>query len=334
MPGPLTHLRFAETVIQPYRTTFSFLQAYEPLYHVGSLGPDPFFFYKSVEFNSEAKRLGRAFGSTLHLQDPLKTFKPLFDVVQHSFQEKNAFMAYLMGFVTHYVLDRIMHPFVFYFSGFDEQGGIKAMPYQADHIRLEHSLDLAFLERDGLTIQAYNPTNVFPLDVHQRLLIANLYAQAFHIPMAYFHDSFSTMQALYHLVYDPGRWKRPLIKLAFQKRSFIYALTHDVELQPSKRDLVTNANKKTWVHPSLLTVHNTSAYDLFENAIHAMDPYFAQLYQLMYQQDFTFDTFAMLLSNVNFDGDIVGSTKRVFQSIYPTYKKQPEARQESVHVNE
>lgn len=138
MPGPLTHILFANSLQSSLAYIFPFLASYQEEYKLGSLGPDPFYFFGSLHLYHQDKSISKKLGSSLHLYHPLKTFSPLLKIIHGSFQEKNIFFSYLLGFLTHYVLDVCMHPYVFYHLGFNEEGLINTMPFRADHIRLEH----------------------------------------------------------------------------------------------------------------------------------------------------------------------------------------------------
>lgn len=316
MPGPLTHLLFAQSLIPTLVEIFPFLASYKEEFKLGSLGPDPFYFFGSLQFQHPDKAMAKKLGSQFHLDHPLKTFLPLLKTAHGSFQEKNIFFSYLLGFITHYVLDVVMHPYVFYHSGFNEFGSIDSMPYRADHIRLEHSLDLAFLQEAHTKIEDYNVTNQLNLQTTTLLVIDSLYHHAFGVQLGLFSEGFSTMKKLYHLVYDPGRWKRTIIKTLFKKRSFIYAITHDTFLTKEKFESVTNLKKRVWIHPSSLQPYSYSVFDLKNWARQKIMPFFSMMFDLFHQENFSWAQLAHFFEDVNFDGDRIGTTKQIFQSIY------------------
>jgi hypothetical protein len=159
MPSILTHQYVAHLTITTFQKKLPFLKSQAPLVWLGAQGPDPFFFYGRAPFK---KRLGRDsfnhFGSTLHNQAPHKSLWPL---IQHGWFGPHAddtTRAYVIGALTHYVLDRTCHPYVFYRSGFDEHGSLTEH-YNADHARLEVAIDAALVKKLNLNPKVYQPKN-------------------------------------------------------------------------------------------------------------------------------------------------------------------------------
>lgn len=148
------------------------------------------------------------------------------------------------------------------------------------------------------------------------LVIDSLFHDAFGVKMGLFSQGYLTMKKLYHLVYDPTRWKRPIIKTLFKKRSFIYAITHNTALSKDKFDRIANMKKQSWIHPSSLESSTQSIFELRDEAHKKMMPFISMAYDLFHQEKFSWDRLHALFGNVNFDGDVVGVPKRVYQSLY------------------
>lgn|GEM_PF-1631444 len=324
MPGPITHYLFAHKLQHYLLAFFPFLSTYQSYYDAGSLGPDPFFFNGAFSIQSENKINTRAFGKQLHLQSPQVTFEPIFQSIPQLWMDKNQCLAYTLGFLTHYVLDETLHPFVFYWSGFDEHGGIESMPYKTDHIRFEHTLDLAWIIGHGQNINEINPSIVLRMEEDVLANIEKFYKKIYGHGNA-FASSYQSMIKAYDLVYLIKDWKRKLMGFLFSKRSFLYALTHDRTITQDKFSLVTNTTQKPWRHPSLGTVQTQDVFSLAldaERKMKRLTPILHRLFHAFYPETII----ATLLKEIglqNFDGDKPFASKTFFQSIYPAYRQQP-----------
>lgn len=324
MPGPITHFLFAKHLrpfLLPY---FPFLSSYVPYYDAGSLGPDPFFFYGAFSIQNKIKFNTRAFGKQLHLQSPQETFQPLFHHLSQRWMDKNQWLSYLVGFLTHYVLDETLHPYVFYWSGFDEQGGIESMPYKADHIRFEHSLDLAWTLANGIDVQDINPSMTLRKQDDVLITIEKLYQQVYGHGHAYCRSYQSMMQA-YDSVYLIKDWKRAVLGSLFSKRSYLYAITHDRSITQEKFTLITNGIQQLWRHPSLGTIHHDDVFTLgvkAEQKFKRLIPILHRLFHSFYPE-MIMGALLTEIGQQNFDGDLPHANKLYFQSIYPAYRQQP-----------
>lgn len=324
MPGPITHFLFAQHLRPFLLSYFPFLSSYVPYYDAGSLGPDPFFFYGAFSIQNKIKFNTRAFGKQLHLQSPQETFQPLFHHLSQRWMDKNQWLSYLVGFLTHYVLDETLHPYVFYWSGFDEQGGIESMPYKADHIRFEHSLDLAWTLANGLEVQDVNPSMVLRNQDEVLINIEQLYKHVYGHGHA-FHQSYQSMMQAYDSVYLIKDWKRAVLGCLFSKRSYLYALTHDRSITQKKFTLITNGLQQPWRHPSLGTTHHDDVFSLSvkaEQRMKRLTPLLHRLFHAFYPETII-NALMNEIGQQNFDGDNPDATKRYFQSIYPAYRQQP-----------
>lgn len=324
MPGPLTHVWFATRLQEITTEVFPFLTSYYDFYKVGSLGPDPFFFYKGFSLPSEQKRNVNLFGKKLHLQHPMLTFKPWMEIITKRLEDKNQYMAYFLGFLTHYILDRCLHPYVFYWSGFDDEGGLDTLPFKYDHIRFEHSVDLAVMMKQSLTIDTYNPSFVLSVNEDVLATIETMYLKAYENGNA-FQASYQRMMQGYNFLYPLKDWKRKMLGYLVSKRSYLYSMTHDRVLSPLKFDIVTNTRRHTWLHPSTGLVQDVTVFDLMNTAE-------SEFMELLLDLKVFFHAFepqniqAKLLeklSDVNFDGDKPFEIKRYYKSIYPSFGIRP-----------
>lgn len=130
MPDAPNHLVFAEYFLAARVDAGSL---HLPSLWAGAQGPDPLYFYGRLGFrNREAGRRSHAAGEFLHTSDPADIFGPLCAALvggaggtggaegADSIRRRS----FLTGFLLHYILDRCVHPYVYYRSGFDETGAL------------------------------------------------------------------------------------------------------------------------------------------------------------------------------------------------------------------
>ena len=141
MPSTYAHRRFGADVLallpDGLRQT---LEQHRELYDMGLHGPDLMFYYKALQTNP-VNRLGNA----MHEEKGEVFFTRARAVVEHA-ADKDAALAYALGFVCHFALDSTCHPFV---EQFTRESGVT-------HCEIETEFDNMLLRRDG-----YDPLTFF-----------------------------------------------------------------------------------------------------------------------------------------------------------------------------
>ena len=155
MPALYAHLRFGEEVAKTLPTPYTEMIARFPeAFALGTQGPDILFYHKPMKANETRKR-----GTFLHTFSGNKFFlaqgKKLLESlpsngaeqggVEEIFTANGAFAAYICGFLCHFTLDTICHPYI------DEQS-CEAVT----HGKIESEFDKAVLRKDGMPIRGYN----------------------------------------------------------------------------------------------------------------------------------------------------------------------------------
>ncbi len=141
MPSTYAHRRFgADVLVQLPRELREKITPYRPLYDMGLHGPDLMFYYRALQSNP-VNRLGNA----MHEQ-PGRVFFTRARGVVNTARNKNAALAYALGFVCHFALDSTCHPFV---EQFTRESGVT-------HCEIETEFDNMLMRRDG-----YDPLTFF-----------------------------------------------------------------------------------------------------------------------------------------------------------------------------
>ena len=116
------------------------LEAHRELYDIGLHGPDVLFYYHAEKSTPVA-----ALGNAMH-DEPGRTFFDRARRVVHEEADREAALAYALGFVCHFALDSTCHPFV---EQFTRESGVT-------HCEIETEFDNMLLRRDG-----YDPLTFF-----------------------------------------------------------------------------------------------------------------------------------------------------------------------------
>lgn len=157
MPALITHHLFGEESIDRLPQGIITSEDERAAFLIGNQGPDPFFFHVRT-LNAHACM---EFGRRMHRCRMTRQFTALRDGVGHLHRyDAGVGCAFVLGLLSHYVLDRSAHPFVY-----AQQWGIQEMDSTLDnagsqvHGIIEGDLDVLMLQlkRNGATTADYPP---------------------------------------------------------------------------------------------------------------------------------------------------------------------------------
>lgn len=135
MPSTYAHYRFGtEAIPMLSKEAQRAISHFRSLYDVGLHGPDPFFHY-----NIFRRTAVGALGTTMHQQTGEEFFTKACKRLRMHPSEAGA--AYLYGFLAHFALDSVCHPFI---NGIAAQGEI-------GHVELESEFERFLLDVDHRT---------------------------------------------------------------------------------------------------------------------------------------------------------------------------------------
>ena len=165
MPSTYAHRRFGADVLallpDGLRQT---LEQHRELYDMGLHGPDLMFYYKALQTNP-VNRLGNA----MHEEKGEVFFTRARAVVEHA-ADKDAALAYALGFVCHFALDSTCHPYV---EAYVRESGVS-------HCEIETEFDNALLRAEvvapfyeGVTVDETLAAMKGMISVHHMLQAAN-----------------------------------------------------------------------------------------------------------------------------------------------------------------
>ena len=274
MPALITHHLFGEESIDRLPAGIISSEDERAAFLLANQGPDPFFFRVRTPDMNTCMELGRV----MHRSRMSRQFTVLRDGVSR-LQKHDAGVgrAWALGLVSHYVLDRNAHPFVY-----AQQWGIQeAAPELADasgqvHAVIESDLDVLMLQlkRDGATTADYPPASeLVTTDRINKVAgaLTSMIARSvygFEVGANEYGGSVADMQLAYKLIEPAGSARIDLIakvEQLFKDYSLLRALSHRVTAEPPAA--AGNLACHDWKNPFTGEVRSESFPALFERAL-------------------------------------------------------------------
>lgn len=256
MPSTLTHYIFNKDLIKDDK--------YKNIFLLAGQGADTFFFYGYNLLKRENAKKIRDFGYLIHSIDPSDLYMTM---LRYAYTKDNSereiLLNFIRGFMYHYALDRNVHPFVFFNTGFPYTNKI----YNESHGKFESILDTLLLKEYKLN----NSTrSVLKANKNEIKLCSKMFkyvaSNLFNID--YIEDD------TYYKAYKDFRFVRLIADSRFglKKKLFNTFLKHNsinIISQPKKVDDnkdYLNVSNKEWRNPTSGKIETASLYDLFNKA--------------------------------------------------------------------
>lgn len=135
MPTTYTHYRFGKDVISSIPDTIqNTINEHREAFNIGLHGPDLLFYHNPLSSNEVS-----SIGYRMHDEPGTVFFTKAADTLKQLNGDCSASLAYIYGFICHFALDSICHPYV---EELCEIGPIS-------HSELEAEFDRVLLEKDG-----------------------------------------------------------------------------------------------------------------------------------------------------------------------------------------
>lgn len=139
MPGLSTHYLFGVGTLKYIKKLklYEMVQNHPSVYALGQQGPDMLFYYPKLR--------GGNVGSLMHKESTAEFFNGMLHYIEkHSgnTREREILLVYVAGFLGHYVLDRIFHPYVYSYALRHNS----ILKQNSRHFRLETEVDAYLLK--------------------------------------------------------------------------------------------------------------------------------------------------------------------------------------------
>ena len=301
MPALITHHLFGEESIARLPEGVVSSDEERLAFILGNQGPDPFFFRVRTPHIKDCMHLAQV----MHRSRMSRQFAEFRDGVTH-LQPREAGLgrAFVLGLLSHYVLDRNAHPFVY-----EQQFGIiDADPSLEDaasgvHAVLESDLDVAMLQlkRDGATCADFPPAGELVtsdrIDRVAGVLMSYVAERVYGLDVSAgeYGGAVADMQLAYRLIEPAGSPKTAAIAAiedALHSYSLLGSLAHRVTDEMPAR--TANLGHLAWKNPFTGEGSTESFPEVFERAL---DDYARTAARFIETDDM-----ASVTSHVNYSG--------------------------------
>lgn len=279
MPSIFMHAQFAQDVYDKLDIdTKYFLVDQKNNLKTFAQSVDPLFLYDIK--NLKKKSRIRDFGHYFHRNKTQEFFINLIYYIKYNDLSNNPeIIAFLYGFLSHYILDSTMHPYIYYKTGQFNKSNPNTYKYKSKHHLMELYLDQHFIKLRKHIIPSkykiYEDLNTSNFSKELNELIDITFKETFDVNnmSKFYYKSILNMKKLYrHLRYDPHG-----IKL------FFYKITNKILNKKSSLDFryvsyfyteknlehYLNIDKKRWNYPTIKSKkYNHSIIDLYLQALH------------------------------------------------------------------
>lgn len=274
MPNLITHKIFATDVLKvANENILAIIKASPQAFSVGTSGPDFLFYHSKLPWqNQKLGKKVRNIGSLIHQKNIDEWFKVaiLTCLNEKDSKMKNEMLSYMIGHLTHWVLDKSVHPFIFYRS----DGTTKATQYW--HYRYESMLDTIMVNKYRKTsIKDYNSKAIMHADHTLQKAIYNIYKPAVKQVFAqdfkfeYVEQSFKDADKILTYMHDVKGYKFKAIQLFERLIGKLWAYSsHIVTNKVDDRYDILNTNNHQWKNPADANfVSNESFLELYFKAV-------------------------------------------------------------------
>ncbi|MFD1017725.1 zinc dependent phospholipase C family protein [Thalassobacillus hwangdonensis] len=251
MPNIWTHMLFTEEILAsleplPYEQHLNVVR-------LGAQGPDPFFYHRFWPF-LKSKGVEKV-GNRLHTED-CGDF--LVSLITEAKDSSLLIQSYILGFITHHLLDRNAHPYIHYRAGYEG----------ANHQRLEVIIDTLVMKQKK-NLKTWENKVHERIDVGQRLdpdlrvLLKRVINKHYpgltdDLPNTFVQESYRDMKLALKILHDPSGWKNKLLG------DMVSPYSH----RPVEDNMdYLNESRKRWKHPATGEDHEASFMELYERGI-------------------------------------------------------------------
>lgn len=276
MPNIYMHAKFALDVYDKLDINTKYLLLdYKNHLTTFAQSVDPLFLYDLKHKNSRI----RDFCHYFHNNKSKDFFKNLINYIKYNHLENDPeIIAFLYGFLSHYILDSTMHPYIIYKTGIFNKNDKDTYKYRGKHYLMENYLDKEFIklreQTNPVKYKFYDVLNTKEFSKNLNDLIDITFKETFDVNnmSKFYYKSIINMKRLYKLLrYDKTGLKLlcyrfinliapKAIKTDIRYISYHYTeknLKHYLNLERNKWNYPTHKSKK----------YNYSIIDLYINAL-------------------------------------------------------------------
>ncbi len=171
MPSAITHYLCGQRVLEKLKERELVKVIDENAFAWGCQGPDFLFCHRFLPW-MRGESIAR-YGSLIHRTDPNKVLSSMISYIKEKKELRSS--SYFLGFVCHYSLDSVAHPYVDFLGDKMEKENVK-IEKGSGHVIVESTLDTVFLRYEKEIIPSeVKLQSYFPKDNEVQKIIADMY---------------------------------------------------------------------------------------------------------------------------------------------------------------
>lgn len=248
------------------------IKQYPRAYALGLQGPDLFFFYFPCYLVKDN------IGSIMHEKNTQQFYKNAFAYLEslQDSREKNIVNAYLTGFLGHYTLDRIFHPYVYARTGYQPEKKKKnGKDYYGKHFALETSFDTLALRRiKHISLKKFKKQKKIKLTAMERKAIARFLAFVIgatfqkRVSGLYMEGALLSIYFATAMLHDSTGIKRVWLKKLEMRLIGCPVISPMIAVEGNiEKNKVLNRNHQEWKNPWCIEISSRdSVRDLYDKA--------------------------------------------------------------------
>ena len=277
MPATITHAYFANDLYDVLPIGLKkLLRDDKQKLRMFAQSTDPLIFYNLLK--RKDKKI-RDFQGYFHTNKTGEFLINLINYIKYNNYYKNSeIMAFLYGFISHYILDSKLHPFIIYKTGIFKEDDPNTYKYRNKHEYMENFLDNYMIkQKEGINPHKFKFYDFwYSKDNFSKELIEVIdyaFKETYGIEnfSKYYIKSLNDMyKSLKYLRYDKYGIKmfiyKSVDKFTNPKTFKLQGISYHTDLKDKNNYL--NANHTTWIHPTTKREkHNESFIELYRIAL-------------------------------------------------------------------
>ena len=329
MPDIITHYIFGLDTAHNIKETpiYKVLKRHKDLFAIGLQGPDPFYYH-----HLHGKDHKAIVGSKMHSEKTGDFLMAALCYMKKYPEGSAAFdecFSYLCGFICHYILDSMAHPYIFYLGGRFIEDTPETHKYKGLHKKIELAIDTILCEEKF-------STKASSFKVHKRILgaktlpesIIHMYDETLFLIYSInnggqiFKEAYEDTRTYYFLTYDRLGAKKAVISstlsLVPKKFSpFLSSFSYYNCVSPFYDYM--NRDKRVWLHPVTGNVYTFSFYDILRNANKKSTKLLLSAYDFVHG-NMSADEFRRYLPNISYLNGLSTDDHRPLHYVSPDYR--------------
>ena len=320
MPSITTHHFFSKELLN--HLTEDELKRFNKeltIYHTFAQSHDYLFYYTfNLKHFKEIKALGH-YAHHHNTQDYIINI--IKEIKDKKLEDNHQLIAYLYGSITHYCLDSICHPFIFYKTGVYRKNNKKYYKYRGEHNKIEKHLDAIYYEK--YSNKKYNLCNINKEIIKKPIFnnelkncIKEVYKKTYNKNnIDYFYTKGIKHAKIFNtlIVNDRFGIKKFIYKIIdfLTNHHWGYLSVYSTYIKKPNLNYL-NLEHKEWNHPSIKELKYTHSFeDLYNNSLEKSLKIIREVNKVLYENKKIEDLLKVILNVDYATGLLINDTRKM-----------------------